>query len=189
MSLETIPIACDNCGATLDVGPASNYATCAHCGSKLAIRRTESATYTELLERLESRTERIEQRLDEFGQLSSVEQLDREWQMERENFMITGKNGHRQVPTKGMSVVGGVFVTCFGIFWTVMALAITGGMAAVGSGAGLGLLSIIPLIFPLFGVAFTIGGIVISIHAYRKAEEYEKAENRYKQRRRELVTQ
>ena len=41
MNAETLN--CNNCGAPINVPAAAKYATCAHCGTQLAIRRTDSA--------------------------------------------------------------------------------------------------------------------------------------------------
>ena len=57
MELETL--SCNNCGAPLEVPPGANFVTCAHCGSRLAIKRTDNASYTEVLDQIGQRTERM----------------------------------------------------------------------------------------------------------------------------------
>ena len=84
--------------------------------------------------------------------------------------MVSNKHGHRSVPTKGGSLFGGIVITAFGAFWTMMAA------NAFGIGG----------IFPLFGVIFIIAGIATSINAYSKAERYSSAERRYRRRRQDL---
>lgn len=54
MELETL--SCNNCGAPLQVPENANFVSCAQCGSQLAVKRNESARYTEVLQRLDTRT-------------------------------------------------------------------------------------------------------------------------------------
>ncbi|HEX3047366.1 MAG TPA: zinc ribbon domain-containing protein [Bacillota bacterium] len=57
----------------------------------------------------------------------------------------------------GMSFIGSVFAVIFGIFWTIMAFAITAN-APIGA---------IRIVFPLFGVIFTVLGIVQAMYHLR----------------------
>src|SRR5437764_601090 len=94
----------------------------------------------------------VEQHLaDQLGEVryqNELARLDREWEAERERYMITDRYGRRYLPTPGMgigmAIVGGVF----GVLWTVMAVAITGSAPDVGA------FSIAKAVFPLFGVVF-----------------------------------
>ena len=113
--------------------------------------------------------------LEEIRAQNELAQLDREWALEREDYMFVGKYGHRYVPTKAGSVFGGVVIVLFGIFWTVMASSMLGfGRAGVFS------------MFPLFGVLFVLFGVVMSIFSFVKAGQYAEAKERYQRRRREI---
>ena len=113
--------------------------------------------------------------LEEIKAQNELAQLDREWDLERENYMIAGKYGHRHIPRKTSSVFGGIFIVGFGIFWTMMASAMTGfGNAGIFS------------FFPLFGVVFVIAGAAMSINAFVKAGQYKEAQERYQRRRRAI---
>lgn len=113
--------------------------------------------------------------LEEIKAQNEIAQLDREWELERENYMVAGNNGHRHIPGKASSVIVGIFIVGFGIFWTAMAALMTGfGSDGVFS------------IFPLFGVLFVLFGAGMSIFAFVKAGEYEEAQQRYQRRRREM---
>jgi len=68
--------------------------------------------------------------------------------------MVMGKHGVRQLPSRAGSVVGGLFVTGFGIFWIMMAGSATR-MSSNSHGVG--------SMFPLFGILFVAFGIVLSI--------------------------
>jgi hypothetical protein len=72
--------------------------------------------------------------------------------------------------------VGGVF----GVFWTIMAIAITS--SAPNDGA----FSIAKVFFPLFGVVFVVAAVGWGLHAYSRAQDYEKAQAAYEARRREV---
>jgi hypothetical protein len=47
--------------------------------------------------------------------------------------------------------------------------------------------SMIPWLFPIFGVLFIIGGVFMSVNSHAKAQEYEKAHAAYQRRRRDLL--
>lgn len=102
---------------------------------------------------------------------NEVERLDREWEMERETYMVTGRYGSRSLPSEGGSIFGGVFVALFGGLWT---------MGAANAGA--------PTFFWLFGVFFVLMGVGSSIVSFNKAGAYREAHERYKRRRAELMS-
>jgi hypothetical protein len=119
--------------------------------------------------------EDVQQQLEEIKVQTALTRLDQQWALERESYMIMGRYGYRRLPSKGLSVFGGIAVTIFGIFWTVMALNIRGGF---GGPVGF---------FPLFGVLFILVGIGVSIYSFNKASQYEEALARYRRRRAELL--
>src|SRR5262245_35455106 len=96
--------------------------------------------------------------LEEIRNQNEVAQLDREWQNERERYMIAGRYGARYVPNRATSLIGGIVIAGFGTLWTVMAMS----MGAPG-------------LFPLFGVIFVLAGIGMSVYSFIKAGEYEEA--------------
>ena len=131
------------------------------------MRRDESVHYTERLEQIEETTRQISERLDQISAYQEVEALDREWDEEKESYKVSTKHGSK-IPTKLESVIGGIFITGFGIFWTIMA-----GMA-----------------FPplaLVGLFFVGFGLFQAVSCYSKAEKYQLAEKRYRRRRRDLL--
>lgn len=132
------------------------------------------------------------QQLEELRRANAVAQLDREWDIERESYTVTGYQGggdvhagrpYRYRPTRGGSVVGGVVTTVFGIIWTAGACSMSSmadgfGGTPVGGFAGL---------FPLFGIVFVLFGVWSSMNAYDKADSYEDAEADYQHRRAMLL--
>ena len=89
--------------------------------------------------------------------------------------MVAGQYGVRHIPSKGMSVLGGVVITGFGIVWIAIASTFTGGF---GGGVSF---------FPLFGLLFIVVGVGMSIYSFNKASQYERAHARYQRRRAELL--
>ncbi len=65
-------------------------------------------------------------------------------ELERENYMVTGKYGHKHIPGRPVVRSGVFFIVGFGIFWTVMGAAMT-----VFGGGVFG-------IVPCFGVLFVL---------------------------------
>ena len=154
MELESLN--CGRCGAPLEVPRTANYVKCNHCDSQLAIRRSPSATFTETVEQLAETTENLSEQVSELTRQNELAALDRQWERERESFMITDKDGGRHLPNEGMAALSGVIVVVFGCLWTVMAIAIT------WSAPDHGPFQVAKFAFPAFGVVFVIAGIVVS---------------------------
>jgi len=167
---ELITVRCNHCGAPLEVAAGARFVTCAHCGAQLEVHRTDSAIYTEVLDQINQRTERMERDLDEIKRQNAIEQLDREWEMRRQTLLVRNKDGSSGAPSAVGGILGGLVAAGFGIFWTVIA-------ASNGS----------PGVFPLFGVIFTGVAIVGVIFTLIKSSEYGDAEAEYRRRRQELI--
>jgi LSD1 subclass zinc finger protein len=166
MKLESV--ACNNCGAPLDVPEGANYVTCTHCNARLAVRRTEGARFTEVLDDLREQVAKLTRQ-------NELEALDRQWDRDRMQFMITDKHGRSHLPVKGMMAVSGVVVVAIGLIWTIIAFGIT-------SGSPFGFARV----FPLFGILFMGFGAYACYMGYQKAESYERAHREYQHKRREL---
>ena len=178
MKLEDLT--CNACGAPLRVPETANYVTCNHCSTQLMVKREESYSCTQQLDRIEEKTERLAERVEELSSQSDVAALDGEWELERENYMVTDNNGRRQVPTEGTAIAGGIMITVFGSIWTAMACGMTSAAPDVGP------FSLVKIAFPLFGVGFVIFGVVLSVIGHSKARDYKRAHRRYQRRRQEL---
>lgn len=170
-------IACNSCGAPLEVATTTQFATCRHCGTQLSIERTDTATFTAVLEKLTTKTDELSEKINTLSEHNELAALDREWNLERQKYMITGKHGRVSIPSEVGAVGGGIFVTLFGCFWTVMAFSIT------PSAPSFGPFAIAKFVFPLFGIVFVIAGIFSSLVAHQKARSYKRGELRYQSRR------
>lgn len=106
---------------------------------------------------------------------NQIAQLDRQWEIERNDYMIRGQHGHSYIPGKTTSILGGGVVVIFGIFWTFMAASISSRTPGPTS------------VFPLFGILFIFFGIGVSIYAFMKAEQHDAAKKRYQRKRQQLL--
>lgn len=109
--------------------------------------------------------------LDEAKVQDRVDQLDRQWQRDRQSFTVHGQHGDH-LPGQAGSALRGMVVVVVGIIWTAL--------IASMSGPGIAL-------FTLFGVAFIIVGAIDSLVSFVKAGEYEGALERYQSRRAALL--
>jgi hypothetical protein len=108
---------------------------------------------------------------------NELAQIDRQWQIEQQRYLIADRYGRRHVPTPGMGIGGAVVGGIFGVFWTIMAFAIT------GSAPDAGPFPIVKVVFPLFGVLFTGAAIGYGIYCYNRAQQYQQAFQAYQARR------
>src|SRR5579864_8384583 len=97
--MNVINLACNHCGAPLEVAEGTKFVTCRFCSSRLAIEHSESAFYSRVLEALENQTSALSQDLETIKIQNEIERLDREWQMQRESLCRRGKDGQLQEPT------------------------------------------------------------------------------------------
>lgn len=118
------------------------------------------------------------EQLDDLSLQNELFQLDRAWELERENYMLTDRYGRRHIPDKASVATGSLLVVAFGSLWTVTAVTMT----------GFGQRGAFSLAFPLFGVIFVLVGIGSSINAFSKAKQYQQALADYQRRRQELLS-
>lgn len=182
--VKLTPVSCNHCGAPLDVPAKVRFVTCTYCESRLEIHREGSAAFSEVLEAVEANTREIADDVEVIRLNSEIEQLDREWTLEREKYMITGKHGHQHLPSKQGGFVGGIVVIGFGVLWTIVAFVIASSMARSGFGSGPGKAA---FLFPCCGVLFVIFGFFAILNNSKKADEYQKAQQAYQARRQALM--
>lgn len=159
-------VSCNNCGAPLEVGPGTNYVTCGHCGSRLAVKRTGSSLYTEILEKLDQKTDAMARQLAELRYHAELERIDREWEQERQGFLTTDKRGNKHEPTTAGAILGGVILIGGGLFFAI----VSGNIGA-------------PFFFPLFGLAFAGVGVYLLVTGPARARQYQQAQAEYRRRR------
>lgn len=176
MKVETL--ACNNCGAPLSVPTTTNFATCAHCGSSLAIHRTESAHYTEVVGRLEEQTARIDQELRDLRLQHGLIKLDQQWEEERTEYksLLKVSNDDFQEPSILRAVAIVLVAMAFPIVFCPTMPRLEG--SALGGS---------DLVFYILLLAVPIVGLVLAANEYGKYRQYEDAVKRYYTRRDALL--
>ena len=169
MDLERLT--CGSCGASLDVPEGVLFVNCRHCGSSLKVQRTDSVAFTEVLQTLQEHSDRLADNTEILRLQGLLAQLDRDWDQRSESLKVQGKHGRAYVPGKVSSVMMGIVMSGFGLFWTV---------AVASSGA--------PSPMAGFGVLFIILAIAMSLWTFVKAHMYETLQQEYEQNRSKLMT-
>ena len=158
------------CGARLDVEPQARFVTCNRCGAELAVQRTRSAVFTEAMSENESDAGASPH---EPTLRNDLARLERDWLMERQQYMVMNRYGRRYVPTPAGSLLVAVTVVGFGLVFTVTAFH----MVPDARGDPL----------PYLGMVTIVMGIVVGGLSYARARRYQKAYDRYRRRRHELL--
>jgi LSD1 subclass zinc finger protein len=187
MTLE--PLTCSHCGAPIEVPSSAKFVKCAHCGTRLVVKRTPTASYTEVLDQIGERTERMAEDLEAIRLQNELERIDREWQLQREQFMVRSKDGSTSVPSETGSAIGSIIAVVFGVFWLFMAVSIF--KAADSILPFFGPLDVpfgcVGPFFVLFGVVFIVAALAGGFSSAAKARQYRDAEQAYQSQREEIL--
>jgi hypothetical protein len=177
MSYESLN--CNECGALLQVPTVARYVTCNRCGAHLVVQRTGISTHTESARRPPPERDapdlamrEMADRMEHLEHQNELMRIDREWEMERERYMVTSRYGRRYVPSMVAAVAMGVISVGFGLVWVFFAFS----MASNAGGA-------FGAVFPLFGLLFIAVGVGTSIYQFSKAQQYQSAYTDYQRRR------
>jgi membrane protein required for beta-lactamase induction len=103
---------------------------------------------------------------DEIRRQKEAAQLDREWEAERERYMVTERFGYRHIPGRTESIVLGVLNVAFGVVWVVVSARYE-----------------LPGYFLVIGIVVAVVGGGGSAQLTVKAGRYVEARRRYQQRR------
>jgi hypothetical protein len=168
--MTTRKVCCQGCGADLQIDEGIRFVTCNYCNARLEVVHDATVTHTRLLDQIEKTTRQMAGNLKVIELQNDLERLDREWQIEREGWMVRNKDGSTSEPGAVSSIIGGIIAIGFGIFWIIMT-------SSVGA----------PGIFSLFGLVFIGAAIFGMVGASNKASGYNSAVQVYEQRRRSLI--
>jgi hypothetical protein len=103
----------------------------------------------------------MSEQLAEVRYQNELAQIDREWQIERERYLITNNYGLRTVPTAGLGIATALIGGVGGLLWTIFAFWLTH-----QGPDGFGPPPIVGIIFPLFGVLFMGVGVGYGSYCY-----------------------
>ncbi|MES2464066.1 MAG: SHOCT domain-containing protein [Armatimonadota bacterium] len=109
--------------------------------------------------------------LAQIGLENELARIDREWDQEREAYLVTGRYGARHLPSEGSGLAGIFLGGGFALVWTVLAFSM---------GA--------PVVFALFGIVGVIAAVGMGIAEMEKAERYRETERRWRKRREALLS-
>lgn len=168
--MRLISLNCNQCGAPLEVPEKVQFATCAYCSARLSIHRDGNAVYSQTLDEIQKRTERIAEDLGAIKLQNELESLDRQWLLDRDRYKVKGQDGHYSVPSQAGSVVGMVLAAAFGVFWTISS-------ASMGA----------PGFFPLFGIVFIFAAIAGGLAGLKKADAFQRNRKSYEVQRKMLL--
>jgi hypothetical protein len=209
---ETISVNCNHCGAPLRVAGGTRYASCTYCGAQLQVHIEGGAAYTEVLGKIDARTEQIAQDVRLIKQHELIEQLDREWAQTRDSFKTRDRSGNERTPGAVASLIAGAFGVIFGIIWITFVnegfnatrgpfqsgihfhdaagneIPAPPGFVMPGQSSPMGSsMSVIQSLFTLIGLIFIIGSIAGAIYGVNKASRFSDAEQAYQRERRRLM--
>jgi hypothetical protein len=168
--MKVTKVCCQGCGADLQIDESIRFVTCNYCNARLEVVHDETVTHTKQLDKIERTTVELANNLKVIKLQNDLERLDREWDNQRNGLLVRSKDGSLSEPSSVGSMVGGVVVIVFGIFWTV---------TAAGMGA--------PGFFPLFGLVFIGFAVFGMISGASKASQYRSEQAVYQGRRDALI--
>jgi DNA-directed RNA polymerase subunit RPC12/RpoP len=168
--MKVTKVCCQGCGADLQIDESIRYVTCNYCNARLEVVHDPSVTHTRQLDKIERTTDRLADNLKVIELQNDLERLDREWDNQRQGYLVRGKNGHVSEPSSVGTIIAGVIAIVFGIFW----MGFTGSMGAPG-------------FFSLFGLVFIGAAVFGMIIGTSKAKAYQNGLHQYEFHRQRLV--
>src|SRR5262245_49762249 len=109
VTLEALTAACAECGAPVTVVPRTQVASCGHCGARLAVHRTASACYTEVIEQIQERVEQAQASIDTLRLRNALAELEMRWKVQRDEMLICRRGGEKSPPTRDDAIGAGGF--------------------------------------------------------------------------------
>jgi hypothetical protein len=120
--MEIQSLKCNHCSADLKVNPQIKFFNCNFCGSSLTIKNSGGTVYTEVIGEIKANTDNLVMQSNTILLEQELERLDREWLLEREQYMISGKNGSKSLPSQGSVPVLIVVIIIILVMWLVFAV-------------------------------------------------------------------
>ncbi len=181
----TESVTCNHCGAPLDVPGSTKYLTCNHCGSRLLLKRTSSASYTEVLDNIARETDSLKKEVRHLRVQNELERLDREWGMERERFRVRTRDGRSYIPGEQSGAAHAAkilaLIVFLGFFLAIGSTIARGAsMSGAPSGFAMG-----PILIMVSAVLVVVSSIISSSS---KRAGYRSARQRYRTRRGGIVS-
>ena len=115
--MEIKSLKCNHCSADLQINPKIKFFNCNFCGSSLTIKNSGGAIYTEVIGEIKENTDSILDNSNTMLLEQQLERVDREWLLEREQYMVHGKNGSSEPTSAGTTalVIVPIVMLIFGV--------------------------------------------------------------------------
>lgn len=159
--MNTLTLSCNSCGAPLATTSKTRFITCQFCEARLQVVHEGNSVRTEEFEE-------VQEDLRELRTQMQLMEIDREWEQQRVQYMISGESGEKVVPT---------YDSARGLAITAVGLAI-GGFVCLCIGA---------FQYLLFAWAGAAVGWILSLTARAQTDRYETARISYRNRRRDVL--
>lgn len=177
-----LSFSCNNCGAALEAPEKTNFITCNYCKSRLAVKCSTSAVYTEVIEEIREKVTDIHEDVEVIRLQNELERIDREWELEKTDYMVRTKAGHLVLPSLGF---GAVVPGALAIIGGLILLGLFNGTESHSFGGPPLLFRLFPLTFVIIGICTIIGGLSGKV----KHGQYQVALQRYQTRRQQVVVE
>lgn len=164
-------LSCVSCGGRLEVPERTRYLNCNHCGQSLAVKNSETATFTEAMEQLTEVAEDVAA----LKINQEIYELDRSWESEQDNFKVSTMGSDEAYASVAKAIFIGVTCILLIIFSLVMLLR-TGLFSAAGS---------VSLFFASTGCAW----LAASLSTLETAKSYQRSKRGYELKRQRLREQ
>lgn len=116
--IEILSVRCNHCGAPLEVGTQTRFVTCQFCRSQLEVKHTASAAFTEVVQQIAESTTNMVSNLNVIELRNELRRLDREWEMKKERYYVSGESGSRSRPSSGGAIALGI-VAAIGVIFGI----------------------------------------------------------------------
>lgn len=105
MSVKMSKIACQQCGADLEVNEEVRFLTCRYCNSRLEIVHDPSVSYSRILDQLVQKQTSIENELKLIRLHRKLHELEQGWESYRQSVSSRAKDGQLVDPSMRISAL------------------------------------------------------------------------------------
>ena len=161
MPVKVTKVACQSCGANLNIDESIRFVTCGYCSASLEIVHDPSAVYSKLLEDVVKRQDAVEDELNILRIERKIQRLEAEWESFRQSVCSKEKDGSLVEPNKAGPILFGAFALIIGL------------IILISSGANQQWIGL------LLGLGVLFLGYFGSTHGIRRAKEFAAIRSRY----------
>ncbi len=111
----------------------------------------------------------LAEQLAQIEYQNELAQIDRNWERDRQSYLVTDKHGQRHEPSEMGAIIGSTVIAGAGLSYTIAASSMQDPGAHVLSGL-------------LIGVV----GLIVGIVSYNRAKDFRRAHRRYRRRRTDI---